>query len=139
MKINQIRVLIDTYKGDINPILQNLKNGISTTDWPIGTKSFTLNPTSKGNGVKPIKNNCIAHLESLGWKAESRVPGSTLGPLDAVFTNTLNENFALEWETGNISSSHRAVNKLVHEMLSQRLQGGFLVLPSKSFYKYLTD
>jgi len=139
MKIKQIRILINTYKGDINSIIQNLDHGISTTGWPIGSPTFKLNPTKKGNGVKPIKNNCIAHLESLGWKAESKVPGSNLGPLDAVFTNPLNENFALEWETGNISSSHRAVNKLVHEMLNQRLQGGFLVLPSKDFYNYLTD
>lgn len=139
MKIKQIRILINTYKGDINSIIQNLDHGISTTGWPIGSPTFKLNPTKKGNGVKPIKNNCIAHLESLGWKAESKVPGSNLGPLDAVFTNQLNENFALEWETGNISSSHRAVNKLVHEMLNQRLQGGFLVLPSKDFYNYLTD
>jgi hypothetical protein len=139
MKIKQIRVLIDTYTGQIDPIIQNLKNGISTTGWPIGSSTFKLNPTKKGNGVKPIKNNCIAHLESLGWKAESKVPGSNLGPLDAVFTNSVKENFALEWETGNISSSHRAVNKLAKEMLDGRLQGGFLVLPSKDFYKYLTD
>lgn len=139
MKIKQIRVLIDTYTGQIDPIIQNLKNGISTTGWPIGSSTFKLNPTKKGNGVKPIKNNCITHLESLGWKAESKVPGSNLGPLDAVFTNSVKENFALEWETGNISSSHRAVNKLAKEMLDGRLQGGFLVLPSKDFYKYLTD
>lgn len=139
MKIKQIKVLIDTYKGQIDPIIQNLKTGISTTGWPAGSATFKLNPTKKGNGVKPIKNNCIAHLESLGWKAESKVPGSNLGPLDAVFTNSVKENFALEWETGNISSSHRAVNKLTNEMLDGRLQGGFLVLPSKDFYKYLTD
>ena len=139
MKINQVRVLINTYRGDINPIINNLTYGISTTSWPSGTSSFKLNPIRKGNGVKPIKNNCITHLQSLDWIAEAKVPGSNLGPLDAVYTNQLNENFALEWETGNISSSHRAVNKLVHEMLNQRLQGGFLVLPSKEFYNYLTD
>jgi len=139
MKIKQIRVLIDTYKGQIHPIIDNLKIGISTTGWPTGSSTFQLNPTKKGNGVKPIKNNCIEHLESLGWKAESKIPGSNLGPLDAVFTNITKENFALEWETGNISSSHRAVNKLINEMLDGRLQGGFLVLPSKDFYKYLTD
>lgn len=139
MKIKQIRILIDTYQGQIEPIINNLKTGISTTGWPIGSSTFRLNPTKKGNGVKPIKNNCIEHLESLGWKSESRVPGSNLGPLDAIFTNASKENFALEWETGNISSSHRAVNKLISEMLDGRLQGGFLVLPSKDFYNYLTD
>ncbi|WP_416054432.1 hypothetical protein [Pectobacterium polonicum] len=28
---------------------------------------FTINPTPKGNGVKPIKLECMAHLHSKGW------------------------------------------------------------------------
>jgi hypothetical protein len=44
-----------------------------------------------------------------------------------------------EWETGNISSSHRAVNKIVHAILDGGLLGGFLVVPSQAMRAYLTD
>ncbi|WP_197484920.1 hypothetical protein [Methylomonas koyamae] len=47
--------------------------------------------------------------------------------------------FALEWETGNISSSHRALNKMVLGILKGALIGGILILPSRNMYKYLTD
>jgi hypothetical protein len=47
--------------------------------------------------------------------------------------------FAFEWETGNISSSHRALNKIAMGLLEKRLVGGALVLPSRELYKYLTD
>jgi hypothetical protein len=47
--------------------------------------------------------------------------------------------FALEWETGNISSSHRAVNKMVLGLLRGVLLGTALVLPSRKLYPYLTD
>jgi hypothetical protein len=33
------------------------------------------------------------------------------GPIDAVLTEKQGD-FAFEWETGNISSSHRALNKI---------------------------
>jgi hypothetical protein len=47
--------------------------------------------------------------------------------------------FALEWETGNISSSHRAVNKLVLGLLRGVFLGAALVLPNRKLYPYLTD
>jgi hypothetical protein len=47
--------------------------------------------------------------------------------------------FALEWETGNISSSHRALNKMAVGLLDKVIAGGILVLPSRAMYLYLTD
>jgi hypothetical protein len=46
---------------------------------------------------------------------------------------------ALEWETGNISSSHRSMNKMVMNLSSGLIAAGILVVPSKRFAKYLTD
>lgn len=45
----------------------------------------------------------------------------------------------LEWETGNISSSHRSMNKMVMNLAHGLIAAGILVVPSKSFAKYLTD
>lgn len=47
--------------------------------------------------------------------------------------------FVLEWETGNISSSHRAINKMCLGLLDGTLIGGVLVVPTRAMYKYLTD
>lgn len=47
--------------------------------------------------------------------------------------------FAVEWETGNISSSHRAISRIALGMLEDRIAGGILVVPSGSLYRYLTD
>ena len=49
------------------------------------------------------------------------------------------KRFAVEWETGNISSSHRALNKIALGILEDKLIGGALIVPSRNLYCYLTD
>ena len=61
------------------------------------------------------------------------------GPIDAVKKLNNGLHFAVEWETGNISSSHRAMNKLAIGLLDNVLSGGILILPSRDMYKFLTD
>jgi len=60
------------------------------------------------------------------------------GKLDAVLY-TDHGPVALEWETGNISSSHRALNKMVVGLLNGLLICGVLVVPSRALYRFLTD
>lgn len=45
----------------------------------------------------------------------------------------------IEWETGNISSSHRSMNKLCLTMMAGVIEIGVLILPSRSLYTHLTD
>lgn len=45
----------------------------------------------------------------------------------------------LEWETGNISSSHRSLNKMCLGLLQGAIKAGILVVPSRALYPYLTD
>jgi len=126
----------------IDVIEEELAQAIGRIVWPEGADGFYLDPISrKGNGVKPIKDACVTHLADLGWQPEQRsrphgVAGT--GPLDLV-RPTNGGLFALEWETGNISSSHRAVNKMCLGILDQELIGGTLVVPSDKLYPYLTD
>ncbi|WP_350011958.1 PDDEXK family nuclease, partial [Phocaeicola dorei] len=47
--------------------------------------------------------------------------------------------FAVEWETGNISSSHRALNKIAVGIIQNSLIGGILILPKRSLAQFLTD
>ena len=133
--------------ADIKAIFEEVESAIKTISWPSGADGFYLDPSSKGkgrgegNGVKPIKEACITYLKDHGWEDELRlrprgVAGT--GPLDAVKSTPFGL-FAIEWETGNISSSHRALNKICLGVLDKELAGGILVLPSTNLYPFLTD
>lgn len=53
-------------------------------------------------------------LQSFGWQLETPVDIATVrrpGPMDATY-QVKDRLFCVEWETGNISSSHRSVNKM---------------------------
>ena len=146
MKILQVRQLISNGPFPESPIITRIFNeireAIASVKWPPGSSRFTLYPEKKRNGVKPIKNGCMQFLETKGWHLEKRVHlGSRMKPgkMDAVRELPDGRFFALEWETGNISSSHRALNKMAIGLLDGVLAGGVLVLPSRNMYRWLTD
>lgn len=122
--------------------LVEVLDAVQTVQWPPGSGHFVLNGIKQDNGVKPIKDACIAHLESKGWEPEGTLPtlpGGRAG-LDAVWrTAEADEVYAVEWETGNISSSHRAMNKMCLGMVRGVLTGGVLILPTRAMYRFLTD
>jgi hypothetical protein len=126
---------------------KQVKDAICATDWPHGSGRFTIYPQSgkkrgEGNGVVPIKTPCIEHLKKSGWLTEKLPPLKkgviSPGDLDALFSCAFGY-IGFEWETGNISSSHRAINKLLLTMQVGGLMGGFLVVPSDTLKTFLTD
>lgn len=146
MKIVKTEILISQgnffKSSDFQAILSEINTAISKVVWPPNSQTFSLNPKPKGNGVTPIKNGCMAHLMSSGWELEKRLKISSdlrPGPLDAVKTLANHSTFAVEWETGNISSSHRALNKIALGIIKGVLCGGILILPSRKMYGFLTD
>lgn len=144
MKIITENVIVNQGAFSSSNIIQTINNqireGILSVTWG-GSDQFIINPIRKGNGVLPIKNNFIAHLVNNGWESEvsmSLINDLNPGPIDAVYRST-DGLIAVEWETGNISSSHRALNKLALGILQNRLKAGFLVLPMRELARYLTD
>jgi hypothetical protein len=123
-----------------------LHRAIKGVDWPPGSGKFTIYPESgkkrgEGNGVKPIKNGLMVELRRLGWQIEGPAKnaiGQVLGDFDAVLT-TPHGPVVLEWETGNISSSHRSLNKMAMLLSKRIIAAGILVVPSRNLYKFLTD
>jgi hypothetical protein len=90
----------------------------------------------------PIKKNFLEFLIRKKWQCEHRMAIASRvkpGPVDAVKKMSDGRYFAVEWETGNISSSHRALNKMSIGLLDGMLTGGVLILPSRNMYQYLTD
>jgi hypothetical protein len=150
VKITRIETLVS------NGPFSNSKEWLSTkaqieelvrrVEWPVGSGKFTIRPIKSkgrgvGNGVKPIKLGFMSDLKSLGWKEEEPLDIATVrrpGPIDAVLYDVPGV-VALEWETGNISSSHRALNKLCLGLLKGVIQAGVLIVPTKNLAKFLTD
>lgn len=114
--------------------------------WPPGSKKFTIYPQSgkkrgEGNGVVPIRDEFMNHLRKLEWTIEGRAKnhlGQNLGDFDAVLLGPKGP-VVVEWETGNISSSHRSMNKLTMLVADGIIAAGTLVIPSRKLYVYLTD
>jgi hypothetical protein len=130
----------------LKKIVQDVETSISKIENPKGSGQFILHDQcgkkrGQGNGVKPIKLLCMKYLKEKGWDLETREQVSSEnrpGPIDATYP-AQNKLFCFEWETGNISSSHRALNKMALGILKGKLIGGVLVLPSRKMYHYLTD
>jgi hypothetical protein len=145
MKIIKTEYLIDSKKirnsSAYNKIENEITSAIEKVRWPKKTKNFTIYPEKKANGVVPIKDACMISLQDDQWQLEERLDIATNvrpGPIDA-YKELSGLKVAVEWETGNISSSHRAVNKMAIGLLDDKLDAGFLILPSREFYQYLTD
>ncbi len=145
MKIVQVERLIkrgafpksDEWKASEKVIFEAIK----AVDWPPGTGKFAINPVAEGNGVVPIKTVFVERLKARGWETEA--PAKFAGDLQPgnldFMLHTSHGPIALEWETGNISSSHRSMNKLALGLIQGSIVGGVMIVPSRALYGYLTD
>lgn len=150
MQIKHRTTLIDkgdfSSSSDFNLISEMIENAISKVVWPPDSKEFIIYPesgkkTGEGNGVTPIKKEFINYLHKYNWELEKKLDIATVirpGKIDATY-KVGSKYFAVEWETGNISSSHRALNKMALGILQNQLIGGILILPTKNLAQYLTD
>lgn len=124
----------------------SLHAAIKKCAWPPGSGSFIIYPESgkrrgEGNGVVPIKLEFVLELRKRNWAIEGPAKnclGAALGDFDAVLPGPRGPIVA-EWETGNISSSHRSMNKMTMLVADKIIAAGTLVVPSTKLYAYLTD
>lgn len=117
----------------------------------------------KRNGVGYLRKEFLAFMrDHEGWEAESDValsrdreqPPLLLYPSMEEYREPITSDFggfdfmavaangtrvAIEWETGNISSSHRSMNKLAIALSSGLMEIGVLIVPSRALYEHLTD
>lgn len=114
-----------------------------------GSNHFILNCTRKNcNGVVPVKERCYQILEEeFGWYREKPLAyfhedARKGGPIDVYKEFTTERSFfraGLEFETGNISSAHRSMNKLCVGIKRGELDLAILMMPIKKMSFYLTD
>ncbi len=153
MKIIEEIDLINVSGAKSNPgiakALREVRKAIKGIVWPTGSRQFTIHPESgkrsgEGNGVRPIRDAFVLNLQNLGWKPEEAFPilnpdsMAQFGGMDAS-RMIKGKPFLVEWETGNISSSHRAMNKMAVGLIQSVVVGGVLVVTSRPLAKFLTD
>ncbi len=94
--------------------------------------------------MKPIKDAFAQEALTRGWSLEAKFPVATaddaanFGPMDAS-KETPSGLAVVEWETGNVSSSHRAMNKLGVGLIAGSVAIGVLIVPTVPFARFLTD
>jgi len=142
-------------------IRASIHEAIKQAEWPVGRGQFIIYPESgkksgQGNGVVPIKAKPMQLLKADGWsleypwsittrseeqeaeQQEKSRKGSKPGNIDAAkqFDQGL---VVVEWETGNVSSSHRSINKMALGLIQGKCIAGVLVVPNMKLARYLTD
>lgn len=117
----------------------------------------------KRNGVSYLKQRFAEHMvKAEGWKSERTFnfncnvspPQLKLYPdgqpyhepiaakfsgFDLTQQSEAGVKIAVEWETGNISSSHRSLNKLGVAIGSNVIDVGIMIVPTRDLYEHLTD
>src|SRR5450631_2414636 len=140
-----------------NKAYTDLIGVIQAMEHPAKAGSFSIRKrvdNENRNGVAPFKAQFFSRIAALpNWESERpirlneyllaefkhtpflRFPEGTpstqtykpkVGNLDCVFSS-FGKKIALEWETGNISSSHRSINKLCMALQAGLLDGRWLL------------
>ena len=153
--------------GDWKAIHDSFVRSIQSIEHPAGSGSLTLrrratiDARDTRNGVRPLRDQFLTHMVSVeGWKSEGLVDlaktraqvsvklfptmsdyeepiTSSFGEFDFATTAAGGSKIAIEWETGNISSSHRSLNKLCIALATGIIEVGVLVVPSRQLYLHL--
>jgi len=154
------RTVHNSYRNAIENIHHPLNSGALT----IRRKALRPDSTQfNRNGVGYLRNHFLHNMVDVeGWRSEGDVDlgrdrqqpaimlypsceayrepiSSGFGGFDFVTTTADGLKVAIEWETGNISSSHRSMNKLAIALNTGIIQAGVLILPSRDLYLHLTD
>lgn len=133
----------------VQQALDEVKMSICSPIWPMTSDHFTINNSNKNiNGVVPIKELCYIMLEEkFNWYREKpldvfRLEKKKGGPIDVYkkFKNQVTvERVGLEFETGNISSAHRSMNKLLLGIKRDELDLAIILMPISKLSYYLTE
>lgn len=121
--------------------LKTIETALRGVSWPVDTAKFTINPAKKQNGVTLIKASFVSHLTKAGWKTEKPIAlasGLKPGNLDLMLATSVGP-IAIEWETGNVSSCHRSMNKLALGLIEGAITAGVMIVPTRALAKFLTD
>lgn len=121
------------------------------------------------NGVRPLRDQFRRRMSEAGWSCEQPLElasffqksreiadsditlfglkgevdrdafNEAVGAFDYWICTPSGFRTVVEWETGNISSSHRSVNKMCLALMAGLTDAAVLIVPSATMYPHLTD
>jgi len=129
------------FRNGVVPIKQQFLANLRPVGWQAerpATLERELGVVARTEARVLLKEYPSKREFSLGDENWVEVFRQQLGDFD-FYTERENTRCVIEWETGNISSSHRSMNKLCLVMLAGLIEIGIVILPSRQLYPHLTD
>jgi len=123
-------------RNGVTPIKQQFLAELLKRNWRL---EEPLNISALMENYKVSKEAEELFLEYPSKRAISEPLHDLVGDLDCFFRVADMWRAVIEWETGNISSSHRSMNKLCLALMAGEIEVGVLIVPSRSLYPHLTD
>jgi hypothetical protein len=127
-------------RNGVGPLRDQFRRWMGKTGW-ICEESCSLAPF-----FKKLRESSAAVFTKFPTPAareleEAKVEAlnESVGDFDFWFQTKSNFRTVVEWETGNISSSHRSLNKMCLALMGGIVDAGVLIVPSKFLYLHLTD
>jgi hypothetical protein len=151
------------------PRIVSIPVGSRYTDSQGHTREVKDKKKTLRNGVRPLRDQFRTWMAKKKWRHEkplSLVPffgelrgrnavvfpkypqtnqveeiqlNESVGDFDFWFMTKSGFRTVVEWETGNISSSHRSLNKMCLALMGGLVDTAVLIVPSRMLYPHLTD
>lgn len=123
-------------RNGVTPIKKQFLRRIKDREWQL---EDPLNISALMETYKAPREAEELFLEYPSKKAITEPLHNLVGDFDCSFKVGDKWRAVIEWETGNISSSHRSMNKLCLALMSSQIDVGILIVPSRALYPHLTD
>lgn len=123
-------------RNGVTPIKKQFLGELLARNWKL---EEPLNISALLEDYKVAKEAEELFLEYPSRKAITEPLHNLVGDFDCFFKICDTWRAVIEWETGNISSSHRSMNKLCLALMAAQIEVGVLIVPSRILYPHLTD
>jgi hypothetical protein len=134
-KINTVRDKKKTLRNGVRPLRDQFRSWMAKRNFnaeePLSLMPFFKNLRERNSVVFP-------KYPQTGEK-ENIAPNESVGNIDFWFKTDDGFRAIVEWETGNISSSHRSLNKMCLALMGGLAEAAVLIVPSVKLYPHLTD
>jgi len=139
-KLVMVKKKATTLRNGVRPLRDQFRRWMAEQHWNCEEK-LSLAPffqeLRERNAV--VFSKYPAPSEAEREKAKNEALNESVGDLDFWFQTDEGFATAVEWETGNISSSHRSLNKMCLALMGGIIDAGVLIVPSFKLYPHLTD
>lgn len=125
-----------TLRNGVRPLRDQFRRGMSQAGWtcehPLDLAAFFQR--SREDPTFAIRLFGLQRTEDEGAAFNEAV-----GAFDYWICTPSGFRTVVEWETGNISSSHRSLNKMCMALMAAVADAAVLIVPSANMYPHLTD